>query len=68
MSNLLRWLDLPAEQVWAMGTVNPASLLELENKGNLRCGADADLVLWEEEDGQLQASRTWVGGRCVFQR
>ncbi len=68
MSNLLHWLDLPAEQVWAMGTVNPARLLGLENKGNLCCGADADFVLWDEEDGQLQASRTWVGGRCVFQR
>jgi N-acetylglucosamine-6-phosphate deacetylase len=68
VSNLLRWLDLPAEQVWAMGTANPARLLGLENKGSLCCGADADLVLWDEEDGQLQASRTWVGGRCVFQR
>jgi imidazolonepropionase-like amidohydrolase len=44
MANLLRWLKLPPEQVWAMGTLNPARLLGLDRKGRLEVGADADLV------------------------
>lgn len=66
IGNLLKWLDLPSEQVWAMGSSNVARLLGLTTKGTLRVGADADLVLWDEIDGQPHAVRTWVGGRCVF--
>ena len=66
MDNLLDWLDLPEEQIWAMGTANPARLLGLDDKGTIRQGADADLVLWDRVDGQLRALRTWVGGQCVF--
>jgi N-acetylglucosamine-6-phosphate deacetylase len=65
MTNLLAWLDLPEEQVWAMGTRNPARLLGLNSKGTIGIGADADLVLWDQTPGGLRAARTWVGGRCV---
>ncbi len=68
VTNALAWLDLPAEQVWAMATRNPARLLGLGNKGTLRPGADADLVLWDEIGDRYRAVRTWVGGRCVFQQ
>ncbi len=63
--NLLNWLDLPAEQVWAMGTLNPADLLGLTTKGRLQPGADADLVLWNED---LTPEKTWVGGNCIYER
>jgi N-acetylglucosamine-6-phosphate deacetylase len=65
MANLLRWLKLPPEQVWAMGTLNPARLLGLARQGRLDPGADADLVLWDEDQ---QAARTWVGGVCTYAR
>lgn len=65
MANLLSWLKLPPEQVWAMGTLNPARILGLTQKGILEPGADADIVLWD--DG-LQAAMTWVGGRLVYAR
>jgi N-acetylglucosamine-6-phosphate deacetylase len=67
MANLLKWLKLPEELVWAMGSRNPAKLLGLGSKGTLQLGADADLVLWDQSDGRLRAARTWVGGRCVFE-
>jgi predicted amidohydrolase YtcJ len=38
----------------------------LPHKGTLRVGADADLVLWDQNAGQLSAVYTWVGGRCVY--
>ncbi len=65
MANLLNWLKLPPEQIWAMGTLNPARILGLTKKGVLEPGADADLVLWDEG---LQAAMTWVGGRLVYTR
>lgn len=65
MANLLRWLELPPAQVWAMGTLNPANLLGLANKGRLEVGADADLVLWN--DG-LEPVRTWLRGECVYEK
>ena len=67
MKNLLRWLApaLAPEQIWAMGTLNPAHLLGLTNKGRIALGADADLVLWDQ---QLTAVKTWVGGQCLFTR
>ena len=68
VDGLLAWLDLPEEQVWAMGTCNPARLLGLNLKGTIRVGADADLVLWDQTAGGPRAARTWVRGRCVFQQ
>ncbi len=68
MTNLLKWLDLPPEQIWAMGTLNPARLMGWTHKGSLHPGADADLVLWgQDTDGRLQAVRTWLAGECVYQ-
>lgn len=65
MANMLKWLNLPPEQVWAMGTLNPATLLGLPRKGRLEPGSDADLVLW---DPDLTAARTWVGGKSVYEK
>lgn len=65
MANLLRWLDLPPEQVWAMGTANPARVLGLSGRGVIEEGADADLVLWNED---LTPACVWVGGQRVFPR
>jgi N-acetylglucosamine-6-phosphate deacetylase len=64
IANLLRWLDLPPAQIWAMGTSNPARVLGLANKGRIEVGADADLVLWEED---LRPAFTWVNGKCVYE-
>ncbi len=64
IANLLNWLTLPPEQVWAMGTLNPARLLGLERKGRLAVGADADLVLWNEN---LTPAQTWVNGHSVYE-
>jgi len=65
MANLLRWLPLPPEKIWAMGTANPARLLGLERKGQIETGSDADLVLWESD---LTPVKTWVGGNCTYEK
>ena len=68
INNLLQWLDLPEVQVWAMATCNPARVLGLSSKGTLAEGTDADLVVWEEENGTYRPKQTWVNGICVFER
>jgi N-acetylglucosamine-6-phosphate deacetylase len=67
MANLMRWFgdEFPEEQIWAMGSLNPARLLGLDRKGRLEPGADADLVLW---DAGFEPCMTWVGGRLVYSR
>ena len=65
MANLLEWLDLPPEKVWAMGTRNPAAVARMDRLGCLEVGATADLVLLNED---LTPAYTWVGGRCVYKK
>ena len=66
IANLLAWLPLlPPEQVWAMGTLNPARITGLERKGRLEPGADADLVLWNDD---LTPAQTWVAGQCTYEK
>jgi N-acetylglucosamine-6-phosphate deacetylase len=66
MANLLRWFgdEWSEEQLWALGTANPARLIGLDAKGRLDPGADADMVLWDDD---FQPRTTWVAGRVVYQ-
>ncbi len=66
INNLLNWLDIPNQQVWAMGTSNPAKLLNLSNKGKIEKGFDADLVLWKKINNTYKPAATWVMGKCVY--
>lgn len=61
--NLMKWLRLPPEQVWAMGTLNPARLMGWPDRGTIAAGAEADLVLWTDD---LKPAMTWVGGELQF--
>jgi len=63
IANLHRWLRLPPEQIWALGTSSPAAVVGLARKGCLRVGADADVVLWNDD---FTAHTTWVGGEVVW--
>ena len=64
LRNLLAWIKLPPGQVWAMATGNPARLVGLARKGTLQPGADADLVLWNDD---LTPARTLVAGKTVYE-
>lgn len=66
VNNLRNWLDLPEHQIWAMATANPARLLGMTNRGRLQPGAIADLVLWDEKNGQPEALATWHEGQLVW--
>lgn len=65
IANLHRWLSLPSEQIWALGTLNPARVVGLSGKGRLEPGADADLVLWDHDFRPVQ---TWVAGKSSYEK
>jgi N-acetylglucosamine-6-phosphate deacetylase len=53
-------LGIPLQDVVRMLTANPAKLLGIEfKKGALRTGADADIVLLDEN---LQVTNVWTRG------
>lgn len=62
LKNLMRFLDIPLEEVVPMLTENPADLLHL-NKGYIRIGYDADFVLMGKDYTVL---KTIVGGNVVY--
>jgi N-acetylglucosamine-6-phosphate deacetylase len=66
INNLLNWLDIPQQQIWSMGTSNPARVLNLKNKGKIEQACDADLVLWKKEKDKYRVVSTWVMGKCVY--
>ena len=55
---------LPLEQALPVITRNPAHILKLTQKGELRAGADADLVLLDEA---LQPVSVWGRGQALMQ-
>jgi N-acetylglucosamine-6-phosphate deacetylase len=66
VANAVRMLGLSLHQAVRMASTNPAAVLSLQGKkGIVAAGADADLVLLEED---LSVCRTWVAGQCVFDR
>ena len=65
LRNLMSFTGAPVEQAARAMTANPARLLGFADKGVIREGACADLVLL---DSDYQVVRTVVGGRTVFAR
>ncbi|MBI1748568.1 MAG: N-acetylglucosamine-6-phosphate deacetylase [Acidobacteria bacterium] len=65
LRNLMAWTGISPADALATATLNPACVLGLNNKGRIREGADADLVILSR---QWEVERTFVQGRTVFQK
>jgi N-acetylglucosamine-6-phosphate deacetylase len=65
LRNFVGWTKWPFEQALPGLTSNPARALKLEKKGVLEPGADADVVIMDE---QFRVMKTLVAGRVVFER
>jgi N-acetylglucosamine-6-phosphate deacetylase len=64
LRNLVRFTNQPVEKLLPLLTENPAKMIgESENRGTIRTGAYADLVLLDEE---LTVCDTWVRGKHVY--
>jgi N-acetylglucosamine-6-phosphate deacetylase len=60
---MVQKVDVPLHEAVAMATQNPAKAIGLEDKGILRVGADADLVVFSPE---LEILRVFAGGEQIW--
>jgi len=65
LRNFIGWTGWRFEEALPGLTLNPARALNLERKGVLEPGADADVVIMDE---QFRVMKTFVAGRVVFER
>jgi N-acetylglucosamine-6-phosphate deacetylase len=63
--NAVRFLGVPLAQAVRMATETPAAALNLDTKGKIAVGCDADLVLLDAEGTVLE---TIVAGETVYER
>jgi N-acetylglucosamine-6-phosphate deacetylase len=63
--NFTEWTGWAFEDALLGLTLNPARALNLEKKGTLEPGNDADIVVL---DSRFEVVMTFVGGRLVFER
>lgn len=65
LRNVMQFCDLTLAQAIPMLTEVPAKSIGMyPQKGNLNVGADADIVLWNEDKG---VTKTIIGGDVVYQ-
>lgn len=61
--NAVELLKLSIPQAVRMASTNPAQVLRLTDKGQIKKGFDADLILL---DDHLNVLKTWVKGKCQY--
>ena len=67
VSNFVKWTGAGIAEGVRTVTESPAALLGLEGvKGCLKVGADADLVVLEEREGEWRAREVWKFGVRVY--
>ena len=61
--NMITMADVPLTDAVKMATLTPARILNIQNKGSLKCGYDADIVIFNEN---IDVCSTIVNGEVVF--
>ena len=64
--NMVRLVNIPLADACNMATAVPASVYGLADRGELKTGKSADLILFRIEDGKMNILRTVVQGRLVY--
>jgi len=68
IENMLRFTGCTLAQAVNLASRNPARLLGLTDRGEIKKGLRADLVLFEMSNHQIEIQKTIVGGRVVFDK
>jgi N-acetylglucosamine-6-phosphate deacetylase len=63
--NAAEWLPLSLPEAIRLATANPARVVGAHNKASLAAGADADLIVLNE---QLKVEMTLVGGKVAYEQ
>lgn len=66
LKNLVKWQLCDFSTATQLASLNPALFLGEESLGRLEPGALADLVLWNKETLEVEA--TFISGQAVYQR
>ena len=60
---MVQQVGIPLHEAVTMVTANPAAAIGIsDRKGAVKCGYDADLVLFDE---QIQIQQVYLRGECV---
>ncbi len=61
--NMINLADVPIEDAVYMATQTPARIVGIENKGAIKQGFDADIIIFDEN---INIERNIVGGKTVY--
>ena len=65
--NLTNFTDCTIAQAIKAATVNPACVLQLEDRGVISSGKRADLILYKTSGAYLELVQTFVAGKRGFE-
>ncbi len=68
VSNMMIFTQCSLKDGIQMASTNPAHLMGLDDRGEIKLGKRADLILFTIEDGILVIQKTIVAGKIVYSR
>lgn len=61
--NMVKMADVPIEDAVLMATKTPAEILGIKNKGDVVCGYDADIIIFDEN---INICANFIGGNPIY--
>ncbi len=68
VKNMMGMADCSLEESLMMATATPAKVYNLDDRGMLKEGLRADMILFTIEEGEIVIQQTILGGEVVYQR
>lgn len=68
IENMMKFTQCSLGEAINMASRNPAELIGLDDRGEIRVGKRADLILFQMEDGKMEIQQTYVAGKLVYER
>jgi N-acetylglucosamine-6-phosphate deacetylase len=68
VGNMMHYVNIPLEEAYRMASQIPSQVYQLYDRGLLKTGKSADLILFKIDHGQMIILKTIVQGKVVFER
>jgi N-acetylglucosamine-6-phosphate deacetylase len=66
IGNMMQYTGCSLEEAIRMASTNPAKLFNLDDRGEIKPGKRADLILFTIENGKVHVHQTIIAGEVVF--